>query len=107
MTKPLSPYEIQKKFPEEVVMAFNNLLEKEAFKNSITILQSDVVKEIIDIYKMRGHTITRDTIFENHWLDVEGLYREVGWIVEYDKPGYNESYKAAFKFKKPSQAIKG
>ena len=31
---------------------------------------------------------------------IEPLYREKGWNVEYDKPGYNEFYKARFIFKK-------
>lgn len=33
-------------------------------------------------------------------LDFESVYRESGWSVVYDSPGYNESYEANFTFKK-------
>lgn len=43
--------------------------------------------------------LTKDEIFDNHWLDIEDIYREQGWKVKYDKPGYNEeSFKPYFEF---------
>ncbi len=39
-------------------------------------------------------------IYERHLLDVEPSYRAEGWEVEYDKPGYNETYEATFTFRK-------
>lgn len=44
--------------------------------------------------------VTREQIYENRWLDIEDSYRAVGWHVEYDKPGYCESYEATFTFKR-------
>lgn len=38
--------------------------------------------------------------FSRGWFDVESSYRRVGWRVEYDKPGYNESYEGFWKFSK-------
>jgi hypothetical protein len=39
-------------------------------------------------------------IFDKHYLDVEDIYRGVGWIVEYDRPGYSEGYEPYFTFRK-------
>jgi hypothetical protein len=39
-------------------------------------------------------------IIRSGWLDIEDSYRSTGWSVEYDKPGYNESYGAIFTFRK-------
>lgn len=46
--------------------------------------------------KTTGPTVT--TKVPQHWLNFEGAYRRAGWKVEFDKPGYNESYPATFKF---------
>lgn len=43
--------------------------------------------------------IDRETIFRRGYLNVEEAYREQGWSVVYDKPGYNETYDASFEFK--------
>ncbi len=48
--------------------------------------------------------VTSTTVCDNHWLDVEDVYREAGWVVEYDKPGYCESYEATFTFKKDGKS---
>ena len=37
-------------------------------------------------------------LYEKHYLDVEDAYRKRGWIVDYDKPAYNETYDAFFEF---------
>lgn len=42
--------------------------------------------------------VDRNTVFKNKWLDVESLFENEGWKVNYDKPGYCESYEASFKF---------
>jgi len=43
--------------------------------------------------------LNRAEIFDKGWLNVEEVYRAAGWAVEYDKPGFNESYSATFTFK--------
>ena len=45
--------------------------------------------------------VTRSTLFDNNWLDIEPIYRRAGWVVEYDKPAYCEDYPATFTFKLP------
>jgi hypothetical protein len=37
-------------------------------------------------------------IFEKGLLDVETVYERAGWKVTYDKPAYNETYPATFRF---------
>jgi hypothetical protein len=44
--------------------------------------------------------VTRDDVYDKGWLNIEPVYAEFGWVVEYDKPGYNESYDATFEFTK-------
>ncbi len=60
------------------------------------ILQKDVIARII----ASEPELTSQQIFDNHWLDIEDLYRKVGWKVKYDKPAYCESYDASFEFTK-------
>ena len=54
-------------------------------------MQDDLVEEIADVM-----CISRRGIFDLGYLDIEDLYTK--WNVEYDKPGYNESYQAYFIF---------
>ena len=95
--KPISPADIAKKkievIPPLVIEVFNELLAKKFTAGSAKILQDDVIAAIIS-----RKSITRAEIFEQGWLNVEEIYRAQGWRVEYDKPGYNESYKAYFTF---------
>lgn len=76
--------------PEEVFEAFNELITEKRGH----VMQDDVVDRILS--KMPD--VTRDQLFERGWLDVEEAYRRKGWTVEYDKPGFNESYRASFTF---------
>lgn len=104
MIKPISPQEIKKKeLPDSVIIAFNELLqEKYHNEKTITILQKDAVAKIISVSGRSDYRsmVSAQAIFDNHWLDIEDIYRDHGWKVEYDKPGYNEDYEAYFKFNK-------
>ena len=95
--KPITPEEASKKkladIPDAVIEAFNTLIIKNFNGTSSTVKQDDVMALLT-----KDETLTRRQIYDNNWLDVEDLYRAVGWKVEYDKPGYNESYPATFKF---------
>ena len=94
-SKPITPEETSSKFLEEipdvVIETFNSFISKINGK-SITIKQDDIIKTLVK------NGLSRDNIFKNHWLDVEKIYEEAGWKVEYDKPAYNESYPATFTF---------
>lgn len=102
MIKPISPEEAlqqkQNNIPDVVFEAFNELIvEKINMQGTARITQSEAVKKIIE--KSNG-ALTREIIFEKRMLDVEPQYRESGWKVEYDKPGYNEDYEAYYIFEK-------
>lgn len=90
-----------KHIPDFVYDVFNHLLtEKWNNGKPIIISQEEVVNRIICKHNWLFDDIelSRQEIFEHHWLDVEPEYRNAGWDVEFDKPGYNESYKAFYTF---------
>ena len=105
--KPITPAEALGKsgenIPDFVIEAFDELItEGIRGSTSVTITQDEAVERIISKMPARiadnlGHS-RRDEIFEKNWLDVEELYREQGWEVQYDKPAYNESYAPTFTF---------
>ena len=45
---------------------------------------------------------SKDTIIQNHWLDVEPLYRENGYEVTYHESQGNESFPSYYEFRKKS-----
>lgn len=81
--------------PDGVMEAFNELIAQKFSGNYAQVYQKDVVSLILQ--KIPG--AKRDDIFTNDWLEIEDIYRAAGWEVEYDKPGYTESYSPSFKFR--------
>jgi hypothetical protein len=104
MSKPITPAEVAeyqaKIFPAEVFDAFNELIAKDFVNGSSTVKQPAVKALIIE--KIAANTPAGETPrpFEYKWLNIEEVYRKAGWKVEYDKPGYNETYDAYFVFRK-------
>jgi hypothetical protein len=99
MTKPVSPNEVvqYKKtlFPDAVIKCWNSLIAKHWDGYSSKINQKEVTELLMEV----THS-TRDEIHSNKWLDIEDIYRDEGWNVLYDRPGYNETYMPTFEFKK-------
>jgi hypothetical protein len=99
--KPITPdeaFELKKvNIPEYVIEIVNRLIIKNiqcGTKVKVAkIKQCDIVAEIL-----KSHQMVESDIYENKMLDFEELYREQGWKVVYDKPGYNETYEATFEF---------
>jgi hypothetical protein len=97
--KPITPKEIvtQKllEIPDCVIETFNHLIAEkwDGYKSSIK--QCDIVEILVS-----KHNMDENIIYHKHYLDIEGIYRKAGWVVEYDKPAYNESYDAYFTFRK-------
>lgn len=96
--KPISKADVEhalddREFPDFVIQAFNECIMEARIKNSKNVMQDDVVKRIEKL-----GNVSRNSIFENHWLDVERHYRKAGWTVYHDQPGFNESYKAYYTF---------
>lgn len=102
--RPISPDQLtdakSAAFPPEVFDAFNELICENMDGAEATIKQDDVVRRIIGKLGADAPQYTRQQIFDRGWLNVEDAYRKAGWSVEYDKPGFNETYPATFTFKK-------
>lgn len=99
MVKPITPSQVIKKkkdgIPDFVIEAFNTLIAKNFNGHSSTLRQEDVLQVIL---AASPEGTTSDKVFDEHWLDVEDIFRKAGWDVEYDKPAYNETYEPTFKF---------
>lgn len=103
MIKPITPSEAKTKalgnIPDFVIEAFNNKISQNLdSQGNAKVLQNQVIGEIMYCANERNIEVTREEIFAKRWLDVEKLFSDNGWIVKYDKPGYNESYEAYFNF---------
>lgn len=100
MVEAISPKEVAaakaKCLPEYVFRAFNDLIA-ERFTGGLARVEQDEAIRRIQFYS--GHVLDRQEIFDRGYLNVEEVYQEKGWSVEYDKPAYNESYKAYWVFK--------
>lgn len=70
-----------------MIRAVNMLLSRFNGK-SLTLKEKEIVTKFLELEP----DISRDVIFDNHWLDFEGIYIRKGWKVSYDRPGYDENY---------------
>lgn len=97
MTKPISPSEVvaSNQIPNAVLEAFNRCISKNWDGRSAVVPQKEVEREILE-----RMLVGIDTIYEKRWLDVEEIYRKAGWVVEYNKPAYDENWGAVYRFKK-------
>lgn len=85
-------------FPDEVIECFNQLIVGNLRNGQAVILQKVAARLIAQ----RMH-IPEHEVYQRGYLDVEDMFRAAGWSVEYDKPGYCETYEAFFKFKRKKQ----
>lgn len=102
--KPTTPSEVlqskQESIPDEVFQAVNEMITKKWDGYSATFRQEDLMAHYFSIVGGGELDSDRQKVYDNHWFDFEEIYRKAGWSVEYDRPGYNESYPATFTFKK-------
>lgn len=96
MSEPIRPEDVAghktKVLPSEVFEVFNDLIARSFNNGQATVMQKDVVDALV------AKGFSKEEIFAQKLLDVEEAYRAKGWQVEYDKPGFNETYGAAFIF---------
>lgn len=99
--QPITPDEVvqckAKVLPGAVIQVFNDLIAKHWNGHGARFTQDEAAALIAS-----SLDVPRQEVFDNRWLDVEEVFRAVGWHVEYDSPGYNESYKATFAFRMKS-----
>lgn len=95
--QPIKPGEVVgakiQQFPDKVIDSFNTLIAQKFVDGQSCVLQDDVVALMVQL------GLDREEIFTKGWLNVEGVYRKAGWVVSYDKPGFNESYLSSFTFR--------
>lgn len=97
MITPIKPSEVIAKkktdFPEAVINTWNVCIAAAFTNGRANIKQLDIANAIATVMNCE-----RQQVFDSGWLDIEEIYRSVGWKVVYDKPGYNEMYEATFTF---------
>lgn len=98
--KPITPTEAGrikfKNLPPQVIKAWNELIAKNFDGKESIVYFSDAVTQLV---KACNNLKTREEIIDSGYLDIESVYRNFGWTVVFDKPGYNETYKAKYIFK--------
>lgn len=100
MVKPISPKDaiIAKKFiiPDTVIELFNKLIIENFDGFRARVLQKDIIKLIIEKLKIK-----REQIFELKYLDVEPIFRNAGWEVNYEGQSYGDDFDSYYIFAKP------
>ena len=95
MVTPIRPDQVegrkQAAIPVELIAAVNDLIVKNWDGHQARVLAKDVVAAVADTY-------TAKELYANRWMDFEPTFREAGWEVKYDQPGYNETYDASYQF---------
>jgi len=97
---PFSPDQVadrkSKEIPDYVFDVWDTLIATAWNGSTARVVQNVAIEALLK------HTASGDRkeVFDKGWLDIEEIYRAVGWKVHYDKPGYNETYDAYFVFKK-------
>ena len=97
MSNPITPDQVSKRkidvIPSQVIDIFNDLIALRWNGTSATVYQQEVQEKIASALGVEGHEV-----YAKGWLDIEPIFRDAGWKVEYDRPGYNENYKAHYIF---------
>lgn len=96
--KPFNPDEADRvakhNIPDAVIQAVNEFLSSPEFalNGRVSFKQDALIKRVQEL----NPGLDRRTLFDQHFLDFEEMYRDAGWKVVYDKPGYHENYDAYF-----------
>lgn len=102
MSKALSPQEAILRFknevPETVLEAWNSLivsnLKVQGGKSTASFSLDDLATKIT-----LAMDVSREVAKDKGWFDLEDIFRDKGWKVEFDSPGYNENYSANYTFR--------
>lgn len=88
MIKPISPTQVKanyearhQRIPDNVFAMFNRFIEDKWDGREAIIGQDDILNRL-----SRESGLLKGQILEMNWLDIEGLYTEQGWKVEYHAP---------------------
>lgn len=86
--------EAGKDFPPKVIDQWNKAITRNMVGNTSIVMQKEIAQSIANELRC-----TVNCVYSARWLDVEQMYRNAGWKVEYDRPGWNENYEANFIFR--------
>lgn len=99
MAKPITPDEVVAKKLDvvrpEIIEAANELIAKHWNGNYAKFTLDELCQLSRKKLKME-----KGQQFEDGELDIEPIFRKAGWKVDFDRPGYNETYPATFEFTK-------
>lgn len=99
MTKPLSPKDVEsaktERVPPQIIEAANELIAERWDGHEARFTLHELGQRA---RAKLGKDPKED--FEDGQLDIEPIFRKAGWVVEFDRPGYNETYDACFIFRK-------
>ena len=101
----ITPEEAEKakksSIPDYVFQAFNELLAENFYDVGTIIYQHEVLKRIINLYPSiieNDKDSIVNSLFVNHWLDIEKFYQRAGWEVTFHKPTYYEDFDPYYNF---------
>ena len=97
---PITPREASKEaqsmIPDWVIDGINDAIkEKFVTGRSFRIKQKELM---LFVMKNAPKGMTKQRVFDYHWMDFEKLYGEFGWKVKYDRPAYREDFEPIFEF---------
>lgn len=109
MTEPISPGEAKKLkahlIPTFMYQAVNELLVARYDDHAACVIkETELLERAYNRWKQQETNVpeTFETfkrmVYDRHWLDFEDAYKQQGWNVIYDRPGYDETYGAFYKF---------
>lgn len=103
--EPISPQDLKNapadRIESEMRQAVNELLTAKYKDGRATIKKNELIDRYMSI---KGITDAKDIknernrIFDNLLLDIEPLYRSVGWNVTWESPDRGENFDEYFKF---------
>ena len=96
MVNPIKPSEVSalkaKEIPDGVMEAWNEAISEKWDGERSNIKQKYIVGKIAEKMDIE------DVYEHQDWLNIEGIFKQSGWNVVYDKPAYYETYDANFIF---------
>lgn len=103
MTKPVTPDDIEREReqtppPDEVIQAFNDLIRKhwnDLAGGQAIVTQDEAIEEIGRLTGKKRHVILAEGL-----LNIEAVYREAGWHVEYEKQLRGDEHPSRFIFRR-------
>lgn len=99
MTKPITPADVEnikaERMRPEMIDAANELIAEHWNGYSACFTLNELCARARAKLNMEA-----GASFKNGELDIEVVFRKHGWKVEFDKPGFNETYSANWTFTK-------